>query len=174
MTQIRRITKESEKDLRLKNEPFSMPGRFIPELKDGIWRYRIEPFQAAQQMCFPDENYDFEECNAGGALFGAYENGVCIGVAIYLEAFLKYFYLYDLKVCASARGKGVGSALIKAGLREAKRRGYLGLYTQAQDNNVNACLFYLKNGFVIGGFDNRIYRGTSQAEKADVFFYLDA
>ena len=60
-----------------------------------------------------------------------------------------------------------------AGLEEAQKRGYKGLYTIAQDNNLNACLFYLKTGFAIGGFDNRVYGGTSQADKADILFYLD-
>ena len=83
-------------------------------------------------------------------------------------------YLSDLKVNAAARGKGVGKALIRAGLEAAKERGYRGLYTIAQDDNLNACLFYLGAGFAIGGFDNRAYGGTSQAHKADILFYLDA
>ena len=171
--EIRRITKENAADLNLKNEPFTMPGRFIPELKDGVWSYRTEPFETVETMVFPDENYDFDEISAKGPIFGAYEDGKCIGVAIYQEHWLKYMYLYDLKTDSAARGKGVGKALIQAGLAEAMERGNVGLYTQAQDNNLNACMFYLKAGFQIGGFDNRVYGGTSQAGKADVIFYLD-
>lgn len=48
-----------------------------------------------------------------------------------------------------------------------------GAVSGAQDTNLNACLFYLSVGFVIGGFDNRLYTGTSQAGKADITFYLD-
>lgn len=155
------------------NEPFEMPGKFIPELKDGIWSYRTEAFETVQTDIFPDEHYDFDEISGKGVIFGAYEDGRCIGVAIYQDHFLKYMYLYDLKVSSGARGKGVGKALIQAGLASARERGYIGLYTQAQDNNLNACLFYLKAGFQIGGFDNRVYGGTSQAQKADVIFYLD-
>ena len=125
-------------------------------------------------MVFPEENYDFEEDTGKGAAFGAYENGKCVGIAIYEDYWLKYMYLSDLKVSADARGKGVGKALIRAGLEEAKERSYKGLYTIAQDNNLNACLFYLRRGFAIGGFDNRVYGGTSQADKADILFYLDA
>ena len=171
--EIRIITKENAADLNLKNEPFVMPGKFIPELKDGVWSYHTEYFENPETMVFPDENYDFDEISAKGSIFGAYENGECIGVAIYRDHWLKYMYLYDLKISAAARGKGVGRALIQAGLAAAKERGYIGLYTQAQDNNLNACMFYLKTGFHIGGFDNRVYGGTSQAHKADVIFYLD-
>lgn len=171
--EIKRITRENAADLNLKNEPFPMPGRFIPELKEGIWSYHTELFEKVETMVFPDENYDFDELSKNSILFGAYEDGRCIGLAIYQESWLKYLYLYDLKVSAAARGKGVGKLLIQSGLAAAKERGYTGLYTLAQDNNLNACLFYLKAGFEIGGFDNRVYGGTSQAHKADVIFYLD-
>ena len=174
MIEVRRITKENPQDLNLKNEPFAMPGKFIPELKDGIWSYRTELFETSQIMTFPDENYDFEEVDQKGILFGAYEDGKCIGIAIYEDYWLKYMYLYDLKVSAAARGKGAGKALVQAGMEAAKERGYKGLYTIAQDNNLNACRFYLSAGFAIGGFDNRVYGGTSQAGKADVIFYQDA
>lgn len=49
----------------------------------------------------------------------------------------------------------------------ALRQGYRGLYTQGQDNNVGACLFYLHYG-------SEVYRGTRQEGKADILFYLDA
>ena len=48
------------------------------------------------------------------------------------------------------------------------------MYTQGQDNNVGACLFYLHYGFHIGGLDMEVYRGTRQEGKADILFYLDA
>lgn len=171
MIKIKKITEENKLDLNLKNEPFRMPGKFIPALKDGVWTYRTEQFEKAETMVFPDENYDFDEIAEKGVIFGAYEDGKCIGVAIYQDYWLKYMYLYDLKVSSSARGKGVGKKLIEAGMGEAKSRGYIGLYTQAQDNNLNACMFYLKAGFRIGGFDNRVYGGTAQSHKADIFFY---
>lgn len=172
MIEIRQITQANKADLNLKNEPFEMPGRFVPELKNGAWSYRVELYEKPETMTFPDEGYSFEEQSQKGVIFGAYEDGKCVGVAIYHDFWFKYMYLYDLKVNASARGKGVGKALIRAGFNAAKERGYSGIYTQAQDNNLNACVFYLKNGFEIGGFDNRVYDGTSQEGKADVLFYL--
>ena len=57
--EIRKITQENAGDLRLKNEPFAMPGRFIPALKDGVWTYRVEN-NPERWMTFPDEEYDFE------------------------------------------------------------------------------------------------------------------
>lgn len=169
---IRKITRENAGDLLLHNEPFEMPGRFIPGLENGVWSYRVERFDKVESMVFPDEAYDFDEVTKDGAAFAAYEGGRCIGLIVLKDAFWKYMYVYDLKVSAAARAKGAGRALIEAARQEALARGYRGLYLQAQDNNLNACLFYLKTGFEIGGFDNHVYNGTKQEGKADIIFYL--
>lgn len=174
MIEIRKLDQSMESDLRLKNEPFSMPGRFIPALQDGVWSYRTELYAQPGEMAFPDEAYDFDELEKDSVMLGAYDGETCVGLAIYQKPFFRYLYLYDLKVSAAYRGKGVGRAFIAAGKALAREMGYVGIYTQAQDNNLNACLFYLKMGFVIGGFDNRLYDGTKQAGKADVLFYLKA
>lgn len=171
--EIRLITRENAGDLLLKNEPFSMPGKFLPELRDGVWSYKTARFDSVQTMCFPDEEYDFDEVSQKGCALAAYDGGACVGLIVLEDRFWKYMHIYDLKVSAAARGKGVGRALIRAALEEACRRDYRGLYLEAQDNNLNACLFYLKTGFVIGGFDNHLYTGTSQEGKADILFYLD-
>ena len=171
MVEIRNITRENQADLNLKNEPFRMPGRLIPSLKDGGWDYRVERFETVQSMCFPDENYDFEQYSKDGFILGAYEGEKCLGIGIFRDTFWKYCYVYDLKVCTDARRKGIGRALLDAAMTEAKARGYRGLYLHAQDNNLDACLFYLACGFEIGGFDNHIYNGTSQEGKADIIFY---
>ena len=169
--EIRKITRENAADLLLHNEPFEMPGRFVPELHDGVWSYRVERFETVRTMVFPEESYDFETVSREGAAFGAYEDGKCIGLIILKDAFWGHMYVHDLKVSRAARGTGAGRALVEAALAEAEARGYRGLYLQAQDDNLNACLFYLKVGFQIGGFDNLVYKGTSQEGKADVFFY---
>ena len=170
--EIKRITRENAGDLTLHNDPFEMPGRFIPGLENGVWSWRIEPSEKTETMVFPDENYDLDTVDGEGAAFAAYENGKCIGLIVLKDQFWRYMHVYDLKVSAAARGKGAGRALIEAALAEARARNYLGLYLQAQDNNLNACLFYLKTGFTIGGFDNRVYEGTKQEGKADIIFYL--
>lgn len=171
MIEIQRLTEENKQDIFLKNEPFSMPGRMIPALDHGKWRYTIEYFDEPQSMTFPDEPYDFEELDRNGVIFGAYDDGKCVGLAIYQLPFFKYLYLYDLKVCNGYKGHGIGRKLIEAGLEWAKANGYCGIYTQGQDNNLNACRFYLKTGFEIGGFDNHVYNGTAQEGKADIIFY---
>ena len=171
--EIRKITAANAADLLLPNEPFSQPGQFVPSLKDGIWSYEVRLYDAPKSMVFPPKAYDLASVDKEGFALAAYEDNTCVGLAIFKDAFFRYMYVYDLKVAASCRGKGIGKALTDTGLQEASNPNYRGIYLQAQDDNLGACLFYLKCGFRIGGFDNRVYGGTSQAHKADILFYLD-
>ncbi|WP_232970480.1 GNAT family N-acetyltransferase [Salisediminibacterium selenitireducens] len=104
---------------------------------------------------------------------GAYEAGVCIGLAVLKHSWFQYMYVMDLKVSRAYRNQGAAQALIEKARGIARDHQYRGLYTIGQDNNLAACRFYLKNGFLIGGFDNRSYDGTAQEGKADITFYLD-
>ncbi len=168
---IREIGPQNLADAWLKNEPFPVWGRMVPALRDGIWSYTTETFETAKEMTFPDEEYDI--FTDDGIFLGAYSGETCIGLAVLRVETFRYLYLDDLKVCAAFRRQGVGRKLIAAAIKEASKLGMQGVYTIAQDNNLSACLFYLKCGFEIGGFDNRAYRGTPQEEKADICFYKD-
>ncbi len=175
MIEIRPIDHVRREYLRLPNEPFTLWGRMRPSFENGTWRYTTERFTAEDvgEMCFPDESYDFDALSVNHAFLGAYDGDRCVGLALLADAWFKHMYLEDLKVNRMYRRQGVGSALIRASLELARARGYNGLYTVGQDNNLSACLFYLKEGFVIGGFDDHVYLGTSQQGKADIIFYLD-
>ncbi len=169
--EIRRIDTAHGQDAQLPNEPFTLWGRMIPSLENGVWTYRTERFPKTEEMCFPDFPYEVSE--ADSVFLGAYDGGSCIGLAVLRKGMFRYLYLDDLKVNRSERGKGVGGMLIEACVADAKNQGLVGVYTVGQDNNLSACLFYLSHGFQIGGFDNRSYRGTPQEEKADIYFYRD-
>lgn len=176
MFEIRIINAEHKEDINIPNEPFSVFGRMIPSYINEQWQYRTEHFKEEEvfQTCFPDENYDYDALSQNSIFVGAYDGDKCIGLAILQQAMLKYMYLYDLKVNADYRGRQIGKMLIEKSKEVALSQGYRGLYTQGQDNNLAACLFYLKNGFVIGGLDTHTYTGTSLEGKSDILFYLDA
>lgn len=173
MIDIRIINAEHKQDINIPNEPFLLSGRMIPTYIDEEWNYSVEKFGMEQQMCFPDENYSYDDMVENSTFIGAYDNEKCIGLAIMQEGFFKYMYLYDLKVNSAYRKCGVAKALIEKAKTIAKEKGYTGIYTQGQDNNLGACLFYIKVGFYIGGFDSNVYKGTKQEGKADIIFYLD-
>lgn len=176
MIEIRIINEEHKQDINIPNEPFSLFGRMIPSYINEQWQYSIVRFREEElcEMCFPDENYDYDELSKNSVFVGAYDGDTCIGLAILQHAMMKYLYLYDLKVNRDYRGRQIGKMLIEKSKEVAESLGYIGIYTQGQDNNLGACLFYLKNGFVIGGLDTHIYVGTSQEGKSDILFYFDA
>lgn len=169
--QVRKIDKAHARDARLPNEPFKQWGRMIPRLENGKWSYTTEGLPEVTELCFPNEDYDVEHDDA--LFLGAYDGENCVGVAVLRRDMFRYLYLDDLKVSGALRGKGIGGKLIEGCMGAARELGLLGVYTIGQDNNLSACLFYLKHGFEIGGFDNRVYRGTPQEHKANIYFYKD-
>lgn len=173
MIEIKIIDSEHKADINIPNQPFPLFGRMIPGYRDKIWSYTIERFADETTMCFPNENYNYEEMIQNSTFIGAYDNNVCIGLAIMQSGFFKYMYLYDLKVNLEYRKKGVAKRLIEKAKAIALASGYNGIYTQGQDNNLGACQFYIKTGFYIGGLDTNIYKGTKQEGKSDIIFYLD-
>ena len=172
---VKTIDKAHQNDINIKNQPFPLFGRMLPSYNGGKWEYKVERFaeENREEMCFPDENYDFDELSANSVFVGAYDGDACVGLAILQQAMLKYMYLYDLKVNANYRDKHIGTMLMEKAKEIALEQGYRGIYTQGQDNNLGACLFYVKSGFVIGGLDTHVYTGTSQEGKSDILFYLD-
>lgn len=175
MIEVKVIGDEQKSDINIPNEPFLLFGRMIPSYVDETWRYSVSYFEESEmtEMCFPDENYDYDAMKENSVFVGAYDGDRCIGLAILQDAWFKYMYLYDLKVNKAYRSLGVAEQLILSAKEICKERGYNGLYTQGQDNNLAACKFYIKAGFHIGGLDTNVYKGTKQEGKADIIFYLD-
>lgn len=176
MPQIIRIDETRKRDIQIPNEPFKVWGRMKPTFDGDKWSYTIDTFETNKihEMVFPDENYDFDLMRKTCFFVGAYDDTEkCIGLAIYQHHFLKHLYLYDLKVNQAYRGQNIGVMLLEEGKKIAAENGYKGLYTIGQDNNLSACQFYLKAGFVIGGLNTHVYNGTRQAGKSDIYFYAD-
>ena len=171
--EVRIIDKAHSADINIPNEPFELFGRMIPSYVNEQWSYTTELFPEMSTMCFPDENYDFDTLSENSVFIGAYDGEKCIGLAIMQQEWFHYMYLYDLKVDSAYRGKNVGTMLIEKAKEVAKENGYQGIHTVGQDNNLAACKFYIKSGFVIGGLDTKVYQGTKQEGKKDILFYLD-
>lgn len=175
MINVRMIDARHKADINIPNEPFPLFGRIVPSYDGGKWTYELLRYapEDVTEMCFPDENYDFDAMS-DSIFLGAYDGDECVGLAILQPGFFKYMYLYDLKVKGSCRRQHVGTLLIRKAKELAAESGYCGLYTQGQDNNPGACLFYLGSGFYIGGLDTNVYRHTKQEGKADIIFYCEA
>jgi GNAT superfamily N-acetyltransferase len=57
--------------------------------------------------------------------------------------------LWDIRVAPEARGKGIGSALLRAAEAWTKASGCPELSVETQNINVPACKFYQRQGFVL-------------------------
>ncbi len=56
----------------------------------------------------------------------------------------------------------------------AKKNNMVGIMLETQDNNVDACLFYQKCGFKLGGFDKYLYNGLGNPNKEiALYWYLN-
>ena len=164
---IRQIDKMHQQDILLENEPFPLWGRMIPSYEKEKWSYSIVKFgrQDTGEMCFPNENYDFDSMSRNSTFIGAYDNGKCIGLAILRDGFFRYWYLYDLKVKQDYRRQGAASMLIEKAKELAAKKGYLGIYTQAQDNNLSACLFISTTVFASADLTQRFIMGPTKRER---------
>lgn len=171
MITIKVVTQPEEAAHFPKNEPFDLFGRLVVSCEAGTWSYEVVPFEQVDEMVFPDFPYDLTV--NGVTAIGAYDGERCVGLVILREDWFRYLYVEDLKVNQAYRGQGIGGRLLAAAMGLAKNGNKVGLYTIGQDNNLGACLFYLKEGFAIGGYNNRSYRGTAQEGKADIYFYKD-
>lgn len=61
MITVKIIDKAHEADINIKNEPFCLFGRMLPSYNGGEWSYMTERFDTAEKMCFPNENYNYNE-----------------------------------------------------------------------------------------------------------------
>ena len=169
----RRIGADWAEDLRLPNEPFPPRGRLRVHYDGGAFTWEAEtwPEEQITEQTFPEEDYDYEAMKHDHFFVGAYLGERCVGLAIFEKPWNRWLYLSDLKACREVRRMGVARRLLEEGMAIAREEGYRGVSTICQDNNLNAALFYLDVGFDIGGLDTRVYDGTKQEGKRDLFLY---
>lgn len=167
------ISENNKEVLALPNEPFLNTGRLIPKFDGNNWSYELREFpeEMITEDCFPDENYVYEEMWEDFYGFCAIVDGEYVGFALYRKDYKHYLYLDNLLIVSRARGKGIGSALVDAGMKLARDLNLLGVWTVCQDNNLLAAKFYVKNGFELGGIDMRAYEGSKKPNMADLYFY---
>ena len=84
----------------------------------------------------------------------------------------KFAYVEEITVDTDFRGKGVGHALMTRAIEWAKGQNFPGLTLETQDNNVPACRFYEKCGFVLGGFDLYAFKNLDNASEIALYWYL--
>lgn len=170
---IVKMGRQNLADINKASQPFEIIGKIKPALADGVWTYTEELYDHPGMKTYPNDPRD---CAAyindpDKAIFLAYSGTACVGQLILKSDWNGYALIEDICVARSVRGQGIGTAFIRKAIEWAKDSGLKGLALETQDDNVLACRFYAKCGFVMGGVNTMLYRNFNQEAYA-IFWYL--
>ena len=124
---------------------------------EGGFRMRYTPFASPEERAFDD--VFFGEWLEAPVAFGAFEGDTLLGYAEGSpESWNGRFRLSNICIFErSARGKGVGTMLLKALEEAAEASSTRMLVLETQSCNEAAIGFYKRNGFAVIGFDLYAY-----------------
>ncbi len=170
---IVKINEHNLADINKANQPFEIIGKIKPVFSDGIWTYTEELYEQSYEKTYPNDDLDYTSYidSNDKTVFLAYSDTECIGRIVLKRDWNKYALIEDISVAKSVRGSGVGTSLIKMAVEWADNAHLNGLASETQDNNLLACRFYAKCGFIIGAVNTMLYRNFDNEEFA-VFWYL--
>ncbi|OCX31529.1 hypothetical protein QU42_09465 [Bradyrhizobium sp. UASWS1016] len=136
---------------------------------------RVEPLSQRRKAYGLDEAL-FERCDGTDkVLFLANEAGNLAGYITASRGWNGCAVVDDFAVARSFRRRGLATALMDRLADWARDKGLGAIRLETQSNNVAACSFYQRYGFVLGGYDRFLYRelGSDTAEEVALFWYLD-
>ena len=134
-------------------------------------RIPVEPYvKTYDELEEEDEEQEWDE---DSALFVALLDNRPIGRLSVTRNWNAYGLLDDFGVDSAPRGSGIGGRLFEQAKAWAEADGLPGLTLETQNNNLNACRFYERQGFELGGFDRFFYRGLCpDTREIALFWYL--
>ena len=88
----------------------------------------------------------------------AESGGLAVGLLmVLLPAWTNAGEITDLAIGRASRRSGAGRALVEAAVAWARERGLRALWVEPRSDNAAAIEFYLRLGFRISGFNDRMY-----------------
>jgi len=176
LLKIETCTADLWSDVNRANEPFLMIGRVCPTYENRQWQYMEDLWSSSVPKQYPNDDWERETYldSEDHVIFLAYREKKIVGQIVLRKDWNRYAFIEDICVAASARGQGVGSALIERAKQWAEEQYLCGLALETQDTNVLACRFYRKCGFSIGGVNTMLYRGFEKpwSEEIAIYWYL--
>ncbi|MEM3566469.1 MAG: GNAT family N-acetyltransferase [Candidatus Bathyarchaeia archaeon] len=108
--------------------------------------------------------FNFESPNEKCRFFVAEESGEIVGFSrVHFYRWNKSAYVISLLVDAGYRRRGIGSLLLKAMEDFARENGARVLMFDTAIDNIPALNLYLKNGFRICGYNEKLYDNAKTA-----------
>jgi len=137
------------------NDSFPIIGKILPIFSNGVWSYEEELYETPSEIRFPDDKLDWSayvDSNEKVVLLAFHEDAF-IGQIRLVKDWNRFAYIENIAVKKDFRKSGVGHLLLEAAETWAKEQSLIGLSLEAQNDNLIACRFYVKEGFVLGGVD---------------------
>jgi len=138
------------------NDSFPIIGRIVPQFSGTAWSYTEELYETATETRFPDDRLDWATYieNENRIVLLAFSGTSCVGQIRLVRDWNRFAYIENIAVKQAFRKLGVGHQLLVAASKWAQQRELSGLSLEAQDDNLIACRFYKREGFVLGGVDS--------------------
>jgi len=171
--QIRQMDSQSIHQLDQFNHNSMVNSHIVLHVENNKLTYSIVPVEPYEKILTVDsEDYTTFIDNPQKVIFFADIDGKPAGQIKLVPWWNKFAYAEELVVDTEFRGRGVGRALMTRAIEWAKHQNFPGITLETQDNNVPACTFYEKCGFVLGGFDLHAYRSLPNASEIALYWYL--
>ena len=144
------------------------------DIHDNKISYSIIPVEPYEKILTVEpEDYTTFIDNPEKVIFFADVDGKPVGQIKVVRWWNKFAYVEELIIDTGFRGKGIGQALMTRAIAWAKEQGFPGITLETQTNNVRACLFYERCGFVLSGFDLNAYRNFPESrDEIALYWYL--
>lgn len=111
--------------------------------------------------------------NPDQVVYLAFAEQQAVGRMVLKKNWNRYALIEMIQVDKQFRRYGIGRQLMEQAKRWAQERGLPGIMLETQNINVQACRFYERCGFVIGGFDQYVYKGIPAVSgEVAVYWYL--
>ncbi len=151
---------------------FTVKSRIVLEIENETLKYstvEVEPYE--RDIPAQDTEYGFSETPP--AVFVAEADGELAGRIKMLAWWNRFGYVEDLVVAPKYRGLGLGRKLLERGIQWARETHHPGVMLETQDDNVPACQLYDSCGFILSGFDRKVYKAINpDTNETALYWYL--
>ena len=153
---------------------FTVDARLRLRLDGDTIAYRVEPVAPYGKRYRTDPGWDpapWLAANPDAAMFVALDYGEVAGYVMLSRDWTGLAQVDDLCVDRGRRRRGIGRALVAHAVDWARARSLPGIRLETQDVNVAACRLYAACGFVLHGFDRRLYAVDPAARSETALFW---
>lgn len=140
---------------------------------EGDWLAHARPVEPyPKNYGFEPQEFESVMQAEDKALFVVLGDEIPVGYVALSVGWNRFAVIDDIAVDAEWRGTGAAQRLMLQAIHWAREMALPGIRLETQTNNVAACRFYLRQGFILGGYDRHLYEGlTPGSRETALFFY---